>query len=174
LGSAEGVSGNIIKEKGRSGELDLLDENTGPDDDATIKIVTFSLGKEEYGIPISQVQEVNRVGEITRVPNVPEYVLGVINLRGKIIPVIELSNILQFAKSKIDKQSRIVIFENGQKLLGLLVDWVSQVINISREQIEEAPDQVTVDQSYIDGIVKLDEKRLVILLDLRPILNGPS
>jgi purine-binding chemotaxis protein CheW len=138
--------------------------------DGMMKYVTFFLASEEYALPISQVQEIMRVGEITRVPNSPEYVKGVMNLRGRIIPVIELKKRLSLGESVIDKNSRIVVVENGIKVLGLMVDQVAQVMNITAEQIDRAPDEVVqVQENYIKGVGKIDD-RMIIMLDLEQII----
>jgi purine-binding chemotaxis protein CheW len=138
--------------------------------DGMMKYVTFFLEGEEYALPISQVQEIMRIGEITRVPNSPEYVKGVMNLRGKIIPVIELKKRLCLGDALIDGNSRIVVIENGPKVMGLMVDRVAQVLNITTEQIEKAPDEVVqIQENYIKGVGKIDE-RMIILLDLERII----
>ena len=138
--------------------------------DAAVKYVTFTLGREEYGLPICQVQEINRIGEVTRVPNSPEHVLGVINLRGKILPVIEIKKKLHIGDSEITKESRVVVVEIGKKLLGLLVDKVSQVTSILPSQVEETPDEVVrIHDNYLTGVAKIEEK-MIILLNLDKLL----
>lgn len=142
--------------------------------DGMMKYVTFFLEGEEYALPIYQVQEIMRVGEVTRVPNSPEHVRGVMNLRGKIIPVIELKKRLSLGEALIDGNSRIVVVEDGPKVMGLMVDRVAQVLNITTEQIDKAPDEVVqVHESYIKGVGKIDQ-RMIILLDLEKIIvkNG--
>lgn len=146
--------------------------NGAATDETTIKFVTFFLDKEEYGLPISEVQEINRVVDITRVPNSPRHVMGVMNLRGKVVPVIELKTRLNIGATEIDKQSRIVVVEHGLKTLGLMVDRVSQVLNITSDQIEDAPEEaVEVHKNYIKGVGKIDE-RMVILLDLGQVIGN--
>jgi purine-binding chemotaxis protein CheW len=135
------------------------------------KYVSFFLKNEEYAFPISQVQEIKRVGRITRVPNAPGHVRGVMNLRGRIVPVIELKKRLRLGETAIDKESRIVVVEHGPKVLGLMVDQMAQVLNITSEQIEEPPEEVVqVQESYIRGVGKIDE-RMIILLDLQQIIG---
>lgn len=133
-------------------------------------LVTFNLG-EEYGVPISQVQEIVRVGGITRVPNAPPYMEGVINLRGRVLPVLNLRKRLKISAGTIDKGSRIVVTEVGTKVLGLLVDAVSHVIKVPAGFIESAPEEVLeVDTDYITGVGKLTD-RLIIMLDLEKLLK---
>ncbi|MGA1794472.1 MAG: chemotaxis protein CheW [bacterium] len=133
------------------------------------KFVTFFLDAEEYALPVSQVREIKRVGEITRVPNAPQHIRGVMNLRGRIVPVLELKKRLQLGEAAIDMDSRIVVVEQGNRVLGLMVDRVSQVMNIAAEQIDNAPEEVVqVNENYLKGVGKLDE-RMIILLDLEQI-----
>jgi purine-binding chemotaxis protein CheW len=146
----------------------------GLTDKTVQKYVTFYLGKEEYGLPISEVQEINRVGEITRVPHTPPHVLGVINLRGKIIPVIELRNRLNLGEIKPGKESRIVVVESGPKLMGMLVDRVSQVLSLDPGQIESAPQEaIKGEENYLRGVGKIGE-RMIIILDLQKVIGKES
>ena len=129
-----------------------------------LHIVTFNLG-EEYGVPISQVQEIVRVGSITMVPNSPSYMEGVINLRGRVLPVLNLRKRLRLSATEMSNASRIMVIEVGNKVIGLLVDAVSQVIKVPLSSVETAPEEVLeVDTDYIKGVGKL-ENRLVILKD---------
>lgn len=152
-------------------EIGIESGNRAFHNDGMMKFVTFFLEGEEYALPISQVQEIMRVGEITRVPNSPDHVKGVMNLRGRIIPVIELKKRLNIGEAVIDMNSRIVVVENGLKVLGLMVDKVAQVMNITADQIDKAPEEVVqVQENYIKGVGKTDE-RMVILLDLDQIIG---
>lgn len=138
-----------------------------------MQLVTFSLG-EQYGIPIGQVQEIIRVGPITRVPNSPVYMEGVINLRGRVLPVLNLRQRLSLSPREIGKESRIVVTEVVGKTIGLLVDAVSHVIRVPVEFIERAPEEVLeVDSDYITGVCKL-KNALVILMDLEKLLKRES
>ncbi len=138
-----------------------------------MQLVTFSLG-EQYGIPIGQVQEIIRVGPITKVPNSPVYMEGVINLRGRVLPVLNLRKRLALASREIGKESRIVVTEVIGKTIGLLVDAVSHVIRVPVEFIERAPEEVLeVDSDYITGVCKL-KNALVILIDLSKLLKKES
>jgi len=135
-----------------------------------LHLVTFNLG-EEYGVPINQVQEIVRVGGITKVPNSPSYMEGVINLRGKVLPVLNLRKRLKLSLKDISKASRIIVTEVGSKVIGLLVDSVSHVIKMQSDFIETAPEEVLeIDTDYITGVGKLKDK-LVILLDLDKLLK---
>ncbi len=145
--------------------------NGGSAEEALMKFVTFYLDKEEYGLPISEVQEINRVIDITRVPNAPEHVMGVINLRGKIVPVIELKHRLKLGETQVGKDSRIVVVEYGPRILGMMVDRVSQVLNIASSQIEDTPEEVvTLPEEFVKGVAKIED-RMVILLNLEQIVG---
>ena len=133
-------------------------------------LVTFSLGGEEYGVDIGSVQEIIRATDITHVPGAPGHVRGVINLRGKIIPVVNLRR--RFSRPDIEEneEQRIVVVELGEKRLGMLVDSVRQVIQFSTTLVEEMPeDATTPEASYINGMGKLDG-RLIIILNLNRAL----
>jgi purine-binding chemotaxis protein CheW len=129
-------------------------------------LVTFRLGKEEYGVEIKQVQEIIRAADITPVPGAPAHVRGVINLRGKIIPVVDLRRRFGLPAVEESEERRIVVVEVGDKRLGMLVDSVSQVIKFSSSVMEEMPEEaVTLGENYIRGMGKLDD-RLIFILDL--------
>jgi len=147
---------------------DILDSYKEEARDA--HLVTFNLG-EEYGVPINQVQEIVRVGGITMVPNSPAYMEGVINLRGRVLPVLNLRKRLGLADKEMSNASRIVVTEVGSKVIGLLVDAVSHVIKIPAASVEPAPAEVLeVDTDYITGVGKLMD-RMIILLDLEKLLR---
>jgi purine-binding chemotaxis protein CheW len=131
-----------------------------------LQLVTFGVGDEEYAVPILSVQEINRMMEITRVPQSPPFVEGVINLRGKIIPVVDLRKKFGMANTEQTKDHRIIVVEVQNRVIGFTVDRVSEVLRISRDVVDTAPQMVTgVDIDYVDGVGKLDD-RLLILLSL--------
>ena len=135
-----------------------------------LQLVTFTIG-EQYGVPISQVQEIIRVGGITKVPNSLPYMEGVINLRGRVLPVLNLRKRLKLLEKEISQESRIVVVEASTKVIGLLVDAVSHVIKVSSDVVERAPEEVLeVDSDYITGVCKL-KNRLVILIDLERLIR---
>jgi purine-binding chemotaxis protein CheW len=138
--------------------------------EATEHLATFFLAGEEYGVDVRLVQEIIRLSEITQVPRAPQFVKGVINLRGRIIPVIDLKRKLALGEVEAGKQARIVVVKVRERLMGLLVDGASQVLKVPVSVIEAAPEEVVeIDASYIRGVAKL-EKRLIILVDLQKIL----
>jgi len=131
-----------------------------------LHLVTFQLGREEYGVEISSVQEIIRAADITPVPGAPSHVRGVLNLRGKIIPVVDLRQRFSLTIADAADDQRIIVVELGEKRIGMLVDSVSQVIRIPAGVVEEMPEEATsVDENFIKGVGKLDA-RLIIILDL--------
>jgi purine-binding chemotaxis protein CheW len=135
------------------------------------QVVSFRIGKELFGVYIQIVQEIVRVPEITPVPEMPLFVEGVINLRGKIVSIVELSKRLKIEGSSKTRANRILIIELDKKVVGLLVDAVTEILRIPPESIEPTPDIVTsVGSEYIMGVGKLPDK-LIILLDLKNILK---
>lgn len=129
-------------------------------------LVAFQLDRETYGVEIDKVQEIIRAAEITAVPGAPLHVRGVFNLRGKIIPVVDLRTRFNMPESIASDEQRIIVVELGKKRLGMLVDSVSQVIRISSASIEDIPEEaITLDENYIKGVGKL-EQQLIIILDL--------
>ncbi len=134
-------------------------------------LVTFFLSTEEYGVDVRLVQEIIRVAEVTPVPRAPEAIKGVINLRGRIIPVVDLKRRLGLGEVEETRLARIVVVKVKDRLIGLLVDGASQVLKVPVSVIEAAPEEVVeIDANYIRGVAKL-EKRLIILVDLPKILG---
>jgi purine-binding chemotaxis protein CheW len=143
---------------------------SGSDSAGELHLVTFSLGREEYGIPVTQVREVIRVGDITRVPQAPAHVRGVTNLRGRILPVVELRSRLGLDAAVPTSRSRIVVVEVRDRVLGLLVDAVQQVVKVPVETVVPTPEEVrTADSAYLGGVARWNN-RLVILLELEQAL----
>jgi purine-binding chemotaxis protein CheW len=138
--------------------------------EATEHLATFFLAGEEYGVEVRQVQEIRRVTEITSVPRAPEFIRGVINLRGRILPVLDLRRRLALGEVAMDRAARIVVVRIKERLLGLLVDGASQVLKVKVSQIEPPPEEVLQQGGdYIRGVAKLDD-RLIILVDLERLL----
>jgi purine-binding chemotaxis protein CheW len=136
-----------------------------------LQVVGFRIGEETFGVRIGSVREIVRVPEITSVPNAQESIEGVINLRGKIIPVIDLRK--RFGQTDIqpDKKNRILVVELGNQLVGLIVNSASEVLKIPPSEIE-SPGSLLADSesSYVTGVGKL-KGRLIILLDLSKLLH---
>ncbi len=138
---------------------------------SSMQLVSFRLAQEEYGIRITKVQEIILMGEITRVPQTPAYVKGLINLRSTVIPIVDLR--LRFGLEQTDPtdESRIMVVNVAGKTIGIIVDAVSEVLRISRDQIAPPPPTIAgLGRDYLTGLVKL-ENRLLILLDIDCILT---
>jgi purine-binding chemotaxis protein CheW len=138
------------------------------------QLVGFRIGEETYGVQIGAVREIVRVPEITAVPNAPELIEGVINLRGKIIPVMDLRKRFGSSAIQADKKNRILVVELENRLLGLIVSSASEVLKIPPSEIEP-PGAVFAEgeSSYVTGVGKL-KGRLVILLDIARLLRQPE
>jgi purine-binding chemotaxis protein CheW len=135
-----------------------------------LQLVVFQLGVELYGVEIACVHEIVRMQSITRVPRAPAFVEGVINLRGKVIPVIDLRHRFNLPAAAHTRASRIVVVEIGDQVVGLVVDGVSEVLRVNTALIEPpSPVVAGIDSEYLQGIARLPE-RLVVLLDLDRVL----
>jgi purine-binding chemotaxis protein CheW len=121
--------------------------------DQALQLVTFRIGNEEFGIDIQKVQEINRMIDITRVPNTPPHIEGVVNLRGKIIPIVSLRTKLGFGEAEREKATRIMVVEIDGHVIGFIVDSVSEVLRIH------------------EGVINLSD-RLLILLNLHTLFDG--
>ncbi len=137
-----------------------------------IQLVSFKIGNEEFGVDILKVQEINRMMEITTVPNAPTFVEGVVNLRGRIIPVIDLRTRLGMIKVEHSIKTRIIVVELVDKTVGFIVDEVNEVLRIPRSITEPPPEMVAgIEANYLTAVAKLED-RLLILLDLEKILDS--
>lgn len=135
------------------------------------QMVVFELENELYGVDIHQVQEIIRVPAITHVPRTPDFVEGVINLRGNVIPILDLRKRFGFGPGGDDNDKRIVVVEMGDKTLGVIVDAVTEVLLVDEDAVEPpSPYIVTVDSQYIVGVARLKEQ-LIIVLDLNQVLS---
>lgn len=138
-----------------------LSEATG-----SIQLVSFRLGQEEYGTEITKVREIILIGEITQIPQTPPYVKGLINLRSTVIPVIDLRLRFGLAPAELTGESRIIVLNVQNRTIGIIVDAVSEVLRISRDQIAPPPPTVAgLGREYLTGLIKL-ETRLLILLNI--------
>jgi len=134
--------------------------------------LTFTLGQEEYGVEILKVQEIRGFSTITPIPNTPRYLKGVMNLRGTIIPVVDLRSKFAMAEAEYNRFTVIIVVTVGAKVIGLIVDAVSDVLNIPKADIQATPDfGAQVETRFISGMAKAGEK-LVVLLDIDKLLRG--
>jgi len=136
------------------------------------QIVVFEVSSEEFGVNIAAVESIIKMQPITHMPQAPAFVEGVTNLRGKLLPVIDLRKQFGLPPKDTDNSSRIIVVSVDQTQVGMIVDGVSEVLTVSDEIVEPAPSiATTVDSAFITGIAKLDG-RLVILLDLDRVLSN--
>lgn len=135
------------------------------------QLVVFELAKEHYGVDISMVESIIKMQEITRIPQSPSYVEGITNLRGIVLPVIDLRKRFGLESQAVSRDSRIMVVALGSMKVGMIVDSVSEVLRVQSESIEPPPSMtVTSRVNFITGIAQLDEI-LVILLDASKILS---
>lgn len=136
-----------------------------------LQLVSFKIGEEEFGVDILKVQEINRMLEITKVPNAPSFVEGVVNLRGRIITVVDLRSRLDMPRVEYNAKTRIIVVELGSRTVGFIVDEVSEVLRIPIDITEPPPPLVAnVDADYITAVGKLED-RLLMLLDLDKVFS---
>lgn len=148
--------------------ISLHDSHQGHEE--LLQLVSFHIGGEEFGLDILRVQEIIRIQDLTRVPNSPDFVDGVINLRGKVIPVVALRKRFGLETLAHDKQTRIVVVEVNGTVLGFIVDSVSEVLRVPASTIEPPPRLGKVEREYVSGVGKLDN-RLLILLDVDRLMS---
>jgi len=136
------------------------------------QLVVFTIGDEEFGVDISQVREIVRLVQITYLPKAPVFIEGVVNLRGQVLAVIDLSKRLGVSSKQRGETTRIIVVEVGENTVGMIVDSVSEVLRLSSENVEDVPSLVDteVPEHYIKGVGKLQD-RLLVLLDLNKILT---
>lgn len=144
------------------------------DDSTKDQYLTFLLGDEEYAVDILSVQEIKSWGPVTPVPQSPSYMLGVINLRGAIVPIVDLRRRFELPPQEVQATTAVVIVSansaDGEKVVGLVVDRVSEVYHMAAEQIQESADiSAEIDSNFIHGLAKTEEK-LIILLNLKRVV----
>lgn len=139
--------------------------------DGLTQLISFMIGKEEYGLEILTVKEVIRIREITRIPKAPVFVKGIINLRGDVIPIIDLREKFGLEIQEYTTMTRVIIVEVDGKSIGMVVDSVSQVIRIEKDQVEPPPPLIGgISAEYLRGVGKIGEK-LIIMLNIDKILT---
>lgn len=138
-----------------------------------LQLVIFKIAEEEFGVSISQVREIVRLVPITVIPRAPEFIEGVVNLRGQIIAVIDLAKRLSLKPTPNSEKTRIVVIEMGDNIVGMIVDEVVEVLRMPVESVTETPELISDEtkQKYITGVGKYD-KRLIILIDLASIFSA--
>ena len=141
-------------------------------DSAGNEFLAFTLGKEEYGIDILKVQEIRGYEAVTRIANSPEFIKGVVNLRGIIVPIVDMRIKFQLGEPTYDQFTVVIILNISGRVVGMVVDSVSDVITLSPEQIKTAPEMgTTFDSDYLIGLGTLDE-RMLILVDIDKLMSS--
>lgn len=139
---------------------------------ATEEFLSFTLGNEHYGVDILKVQEIRGYDAVTRLPDAPEYIKGVINLRGTIVPIIDLRLKLRLKEARYDAFTVMIVLNVADRVFGIVVDSVSDVIPLEPDQIRPTPEfGASVDTRFISGIGTVDE-RMLILLDIETLINS--
>ena len=137
-----------------------------------LEVVTFTLGQEEYGIDIQKVQELRGYDAVTRIANAPEYIKGVVNLRGIIVPIIDMRIKFQLGAPTYDQFTVVIVLNIGGRVVGMVVDSVSDVITLSAEQIKPAPEMgAALNTDYLIGLGTLEE-RMLILVDIDSLMSS--
>jgi len=150
---------------------EILSKKTTADEAKIVQLIVFNLGEEEFGTEIDQVREIIRTGTITPIPDSPDFIKGVANVRGEITVVIDIKARFFLSTKKEVESKHIVITEQEKNLFGLMVDEVAEVLRIPEAEIRPTPEVVTrINKKYISGLVTLDN-RLIVLLDLTKVLS---
>lgn len=138
------------------------------------ELLTFRLGEEEYGIDILKVQEIRRYESVTRIANAPDFVKGVINMRGTIVPILDLRIKFRFADVTYDDFTVVVILNVDERIIGIVVDAVSDVIALAPEDVRDAPEfGAQLDTDYLEGLASMDE-RMLIIVDIEALVRAPE
>jgi len=138
------------------------------------QLVTFKIDSVEYGVKIANVQEINRMTEVTKIPRAPHFIEGIVNLRGNVIPALNLRNFFNLPDKSITDATRIIIIDLDGKRTGIVVDSVSEVLRFEKTLIEAPPETLSngIDSDYVEGVGKLDGgKRMILILDIRKVLS---
>lgn len=138
------------------------------------EFLSFKLGREEYGLDIQRVQEIRGYETVTPVPGAPAFIKGLVNLRGAIVPIVDLRIKLDFGPGTYDEQTVVIILSIKDKIVGIVVDGVSDVLTPTDDQIKSVPDMgSTIDTECVTGLASIDE-RMVILIDIEKLITSPE
>ena len=146
------------------------DEENNEHGEDIVQLVGFIIGEEEYAVPILSIQEIIKPFTWTRVPQVPAYVKGVFNMRGSVIPLIDLRLKFGLGEQKHDENTRFIVMKNGDDIAGFIIDRLTMAIRIKRESIGPAPDTLIGDDTLIDGVGK-QEDRIITILKVNKLLE---
>ena len=139
---------------------------------ASVELLTFTLGNEEYGIDILKVQEIRGYDAVTAIANAPEFIKGVVNLRGIIVPIVDMRIKFKLGNVSYDETTVVIILNVANRVVGMVVDGVSDVLTLKPEQIKPAPEfGASLDTRYLQGLGTVDE-RMLILVDIEKLMSG--
>ncbi|HEX7057966.1 MAG TPA: chemotaxis protein CheW [Bacilli bacterium] len=137
-----------------------------------LKVIVFKLGEEEYGVEVENVRTIERMMPLTRVPKTPKFVKGVINLRGVVVPVIDLRERFGLAPSEPTNNTRLIIVAVGNIEVGLIVDSANDVVDLDADKIADPPEVVGgIKAKYLRGVARIGDERLLVMLNLQEVLN---
>lgn len=163
ISGIEGENNQYEEEKNVKGQM--VDEE---------QLVNFKIDTEEYGVKITNVQEINRMTEVTKIPRAPYYIDGIVNLRGNVIPALNLRKLFKLSEEQVSDATRIIIIDFEGKRTGIVVDSVSEVLRFEKNMIEPPPDIISsgIDSDYVEGVAKLDDgKRMILILNINKVLS---
>jgi len=155
-------------------KMNMSDQNMDHPGEEEKQIVTFQIENENYGIYIQKVQEINRYTNVTKIPKTPKFVEGIINLRGEVIPLIDLRSRFELEKKERDEFTRVIIVNLQNMKVGFVVDWVDEVLRIRQEQIDNVPPVLSaaVNSEFIDGVVNFEKnEKMILLLDVEELFS---
>lgn len=147
--------------------------NRRHDDGEDLEVLVFTLGAEEYGVEILKVQEIRGYDGVTRIANVPDFVKGVTNLRGVIVPIVDLRIKFDLGKAEYNEQTVVIVLNIGQRVVGVVVDGVSDVLTLTTEQVKPSPDfgDSNLSPEYLLGLGSLED-RMLILVDIEKMMTS--
>lgn len=152
-------------------EHNNTEQSLAQEDAGTRQFLTFTIGEEEYGVDIMIVREIKGWTEITRLPNTPEFMRGVMNLRGLIIPIFDLRMRFARGQTKASAKHVVIIMAVGERNIGILVDAVSDILDVNAREIKPAPSTDSTEEAgYINGLISLED-RMVVLLDTAQLFD---
>jgi len=160
---------NVLKQQ-QEQKHNLLDNTEKNKDEEVIQLVGFIIGDEEYAIPILDIQEIIKPIEYTRIPSTPDYVLGAFNLRGNVIPLIDLRMKFNLPKKEPDETTRYIVMRDGDSIAGFVIDKLTEAVRLKKTAIDPTPETLHKDQGMIYGIGK-KEKTIITILKVASLLK---
>ncbi len=161
---------NNILQKQQEQKHNLLENTENNKEEEVIQLVGFIIGEEEYAIPILDIQEIIKPIEYTRIPSTPNYVLGAFNLRGNVIPLIDLRLKFNLPKKEPDESTRYIVMKDGNNIAGFVIDKLTEAIRLKKSAIDPTPETLHKDQGMIYGIGK-KEKTIITILKVSALLK---